>query len=476
MARLFSPIIQGVNINGDVRPGQKLTTLSAGTTLSRVAYTDNGLTIPHANPIIADSEGKFPEIYLDEFGYKLRFTDANDVLLEEIDNVFGVPDQPGGVQTNQDVFTATASQQIFTLVNGTYTPGNNNLMVFVNGVLQYEPTNYTETSSTVFTFVTGLEAGDIVVALTNVQVTTNLVFVVSDGTEAVPSISFASDTNTGLYLEAADTLGITTGGAKKVLIDTASISVQQFELRFEETTGGNYVGFVAPGTIAGNVIWTLPDADSTGTQALVSDGAGTLSWSGFVSNPLTADLNAATFDLLLKDGSAADPGLTFISDTDLGVYRVAADTLGFATAATERLRIGSNGVLSVQGTTNYETLLLADDDIINKKYVDDAVFSGIVFPIKATDGSAGAPSYTFLNETGFDSGMYRIGENIVGFSTSGTERLRLEADGTLSVQGTATYEALVTSDDDVPNKRYVDSGGQGVAGAAIKIYAFENLG
>ena len=55
----------------------------------------------------------------------------------------------------------------------------------------------------------------------------------------------------------------------------------QEELRFEEATanGDHYVGFKAPASLAGNVVWTLPTADSSGTQALTSNGSGTLSWS-----------------------------------------------------------------------------------------------------------------------------------------------------------------------------------------------------
>lgn len=55
----------------------------------------------------------------------------------------------------------------------------------------------------------------------------------------------------------------------------------QADLRFGEATGhgGNYVGFQAPGTIASNVLWTLPNSDApVSGYALVSDTAGTLSW------------------------------------------------------------------------------------------------------------------------------------------------------------------------------------------------------
>ena len=55
----------------------------------------------------------------------------------------------------------------------------------------------------------------------------------------------------------------------------------QKDLRFEEATanGDHYVALQAPASLAANVTWTLPTADSSGTQALVSNGSGTLSWS-----------------------------------------------------------------------------------------------------------------------------------------------------------------------------------------------------
>lgn len=51
------------------------------------------------------------------------------------------------------------------------------------------------------------------------------------------------------------------------------------QARFTETGGGtDYVGFQAPAAVAANQIWTLPAADGTSGQSLVTDGAGTLSW------------------------------------------------------------------------------------------------------------------------------------------------------------------------------------------------------
>ena len=65
----------------------------------------------------------------------------------------------------------------------------------------------------------------------------------------------------------------------------------QKDLRFEEATanGDHYVAFQAPASLAANVTWTLPTADSSGSQALVSNGSGTLSWSSTGDATLAGD-------------------------------------------------------------------------------------------------------------------------------------------------------------------------------------------
>jgi hypothetical protein len=49
-------------------------------------------------------------------------------------------------------------------------------------------------------------------------------------------------------------------------------------LRFYDADESAYVGFKSAATITASVEWTLPSADSSGTQALVSNGSGVLSW------------------------------------------------------------------------------------------------------------------------------------------------------------------------------------------------------
>ena len=50
----------------------------------------------------------------------------------------------------------------------------------------------------------------------------------------------------------------------------------QAPLKFMDGDSSHYVAFRAPGTVAANVVWTLPATDAAGQ--LTSDGSGQLSW------------------------------------------------------------------------------------------------------------------------------------------------------------------------------------------------------
>ena len=69
---------------------------------------------------------------------------------------------------------------------------------------------------------------------------------------------------------------------------------------------------------------------------------------------------------LIASGSALLPSLSFLGDTDTGMYRVGPDSIGFATAGQYRFSITSAGMLKTYAS--YEPV--ADEDLANKGYVD----------------------------------------------------------------------------------------------------------
>jgi hypothetical protein len=82
----------------------------------------------------------------------------------------------GGGSNNTQVqqFTATQGQTVFSLTY-TYTPNTNSMLVFVNGSKQIAGVNYTETSNTVITFASGLNAGDLVEAVYGIASSTAVI-------------------------------------------------------------------------------------------------------------------------------------------------------------------------------------------------------------------------------------------------------------------------------------------------------------
>ena len=70
--------------------------------------------------------------------------------------------------------------------------------------------------------------------------------------------------------------------------------------------------------------------------------------------------------------SASVPSYAFSNDSNTGWYRSSTNQISFTTGATQRLRIESGGVLRAISST-YELLVLDDNDIPNKKYVDGAL-------------------------------------------------------------------------------------------------------
>lgn len=69
------------------------------------------------------------------------------------------------------------------------------------------------------------------------------------------------------------------------------------------------------------------------------------------------------------------PSFSFDGDTDTGIYHSGANQLTFVTNATDRINLDSDGVLSV-ATPSYHLLVTEDDDIPNKRYVDDTIGTG----------------------------------------------------------------------------------------------------
>ena len=90
MAQLFwlsgQQLLDG---NGTPYAGAKANFYDTGTTTPKATYSDAGLTSINANPVVADSNGRFGDIYLVAGRYKVVLTTSADVHIDTLDPVDG---------------------------------------------------------------------------------------------------------------------------------------------------------------------------------------------------------------------------------------------------------------------------------------------------------------------------------------------------------------------------------------------------
>jgi hypothetical protein len=93
----------------------------------------------------------------------------------------------------------------------------------------------------------------------------------------------------------------------------------QGDLRFADSDSSNWLAFQAPSTVASNVTWTLPNADGSSNQTLVTNGSGTLSWASPLlssGGTITGALEIGSAGSLVFEGSTADGNETTLAVTD----------------------------------------------------------------------------------------------------------------------------------------------------------------
>lgn len=81
---------RALDANGDPISGAKLYFYTAGTTTPLATYSDRALSSANANPVVADGDGWFGIIYMQASAYKVRLTDADDNVIQEEDDIYGL--------------------------------------------------------------------------------------------------------------------------------------------------------------------------------------------------------------------------------------------------------------------------------------------------------------------------------------------------------------------------------------------------
>ena len=93
-----------------------------------------------------------------------------------------------------------------------------------------------------------------------------------------PSDNISTLTNNSGYITASTADTLTNKTLTSPQVNTNIDLLAQADLRLYDADSSNYVGFQAPATATGNILWTLPGSDGTEGQVLSTNGGGTLAW------------------------------------------------------------------------------------------------------------------------------------------------------------------------------------------------------
>ncbi|MGI9485415.1 MAG: hypothetical protein ACR2RF_05945 [Geminicoccaceae bacterium] len=88
-------LFQALDSSGVTLSGAKLNFYITGTSTRKDTYSDSAKTTPNANPVVADSAGRFGDIFMDlDVQYRCVYTDSADVTITTLDNVSPVRQNP----------------------------------------------------------------------------------------------------------------------------------------------------------------------------------------------------------------------------------------------------------------------------------------------------------------------------------------------------------------------------------------------
>jgi len=226
-----------------------------------------------------------------------------------------------------------------------------NIQVFTDAVeSQYTLFNNTSGSFTLTFSNTGHAANGVVIT----QGTKSLVY--SDGSRMYDVMTDLGDikSNTITSNGAVTITGNTDITGNLNLLATSSI-------RFQDTTGGEYIGLKANGTVANSVTFTLPTADGSADQVLKTNGSGLLSFGTVSGGASWQAVKTGNFNVTAKEGYFVNTTNAAITATlppspTIGDFVTFIDYSG--TFDTNNLTIARNGK-NIQG--------LAEDLTVNQE-------------------------------------------------------------------------------------------------------------
>jgi hypothetical protein len=231
--------------------------------------------------------------------------------------------------------------------------------------------------------LTGTITGNQVVTIPNGIEKT---YIISNGTTGAFTVEFKTVSGTGVTFATDDKgvkllfsdgtnvvdtqLGVTTdpagsdtqiqfnnagsfGGSANLVWDGTNLNIGATgEARFQDTTGGQYVGLKAAGTVASSYTLVLPTATGTVDQVIKTDGSGNLSFTDVAGGTSWQAVKTTGFTAVAGEGYFCDTtSAAFTATLPAGTLGDEISFIDYAgTFDTNNLTIAPNGAEKIQGS------------------------------------------------------------------------------------------------------------------------------
>ena len=215
------------------------------------------------------------------------------------------------------------------------------------------------------------------------------------GTEASPTYSFITDTNTGMYRDSANKIGFSVGGtgyltinnARFAPLDDAVYDLGGSSLTFAETYSQQFRG--ARGTLA-NPSFNFGSVNGDDNTGMWSPSEDLLAFgcAGVETLRMSADAQCQ-----FADGTVSRPSMSFASDIDTGFYKHSATGIGFCSGGVLEFNM-NNARIVPELDNDYEL----GSSLKKFKEVNSYLFL-------ADDGSESSPSIGFDDDQ--NTGIFR---------------------------------------------------------------------
>lgn len=140
----------------------------------------------------------------------------------------------------------------------------------------------------------------------------NTLQVIQRGTNTTPAIRYFNDPDTGFVFPSNGVIAISTANAERLRVDGSGLNVNgdvalSGKLRLK-SDNANYVELKSPAALAASLVLNLPGTNGTSGQALITDGAGNLSWASVATgaSAVGGDLTGTVTNAQIAAGAIVD--------------------------------------------------------------------------------------------------------------------------------------------------------------------------